>query len=102
MKTAIGKICRPSLLKGTALAGLAWVSRPLLGAAMAQEQAAGIVAASVNRAPTEPNDPDWAMASPLSVVLSPQNIVLPRLQEAFPEDPAAGGTSFMMGQQGRA
>ncbi len=145
MKIAIGKISRRSLLKGTALAGLAWFSRPLLGAAVAQEQAAGIVAASVNRAPTEPDDPSWAMASPLSVVLSPQNIVLPRLQEAgakkieiralfdsdrlslllewkdahrnedlgtvmqyrdavavqFPEDPAAGGTSFMMGQQGR-
>ena len=144
MKLALRKASRRTILKGSALAGVAWLASPFLGRARAQVPAAAIVASLVSQAPSEPEDLAWDRVSPSTVVLSPQNIVLPRLLEAgakeldvralfdsdrlslllewkdahrdedlgtvmqyrdavavqFPEDPAIGGTSFMMGQQG--
>ena len=146
MKATIGNISRRTVLKGGALLGVAWASRPLVGKVRAQTPAAAIVAELVSRTPIEPDDSMWSTASPATIALTPQNIVLPRLQEAgvteidvralfdadrvsillewkdahrdqelgtvmqyrdavaiqFPEDPAAGGTSFMMGQQANA
>ena len=147
MKLGLGKLSRRTLLKGSALAGAAWLATPLVGKpARPQAPAAAIVASITAKAPTEPDDPAWSSASSSTIALSPQNIVLPRLAEVsvteidvsalfdaerlslllvwkdahrdqdlgtvmqyrdavaiqFPENPAQGGTSFMMGQQGNA
>gem|GEM_PF-782085 len=82
MKTATKRIKRPTILQAAAVAGLGWLSRPLAGKAAVQQQAAAITARQVSRAPTAPDDPAWGTANPVSIPLSPQNLVLPRLEEA--------------------
>jgi hypothetical protein len=141
-----GKIRRRSLLTAGVAAGLMWLGRPLLGRpARAQQAAPAIIASPVSQAPTDPYDPLWARTNPALVALEPQNLVLPRLEEAgakridvralydderlafllewkdahkdtelgtvmqyrdavaiqFPENPADGPRSHMMGQRGR-
>ncbi|MFQ6030046.1 MAG: ethylbenzene dehydrogenase-related protein [Dehalococcoidia bacterium] len=81
MKSVIGNISRRHILKSTALAGLIWLTRPLSGGKV-QAQEASIIATEVSQAPREPQDSAWSAASPVKVALLPQNIVLPRLQEA--------------------
>ncbi len=73
---------RRAVLTGALIGALAWASRPLLPRLHAQETAAAITAALVDRAPTEPDDPLWARTSGASITLSPQNLVLPRIREA--------------------
>ncbi len=74
---------RRRVLVGTTLAALVWASRPFTGSAKAQQQAAPtIIATRVGKAPIDPEDPAWGQASATPVTLNPQNIVLPRIQEA--------------------
>jgi len=73
---------RRAILTGALVGALAWASRPLLPRLQAQETEAAITAALVDRAPTEPDDPLWARTSAASITLNPQNVVLPRIEEA--------------------
>ncbi len=147
MKTLERIVGRRSVLKAGAAAGLAWIAHPLFrGPARGQERVASIIAVPVGKAPTDPDDPQWSRTRAALISLDPQNIVVPRLEEAgakrvdvralydadrlsvllewkdahrdadlgtvlqyrdavaiqFPEDPAAGPTSFMMGQSNRS
>jgi hypothetical protein len=73
---------RRAVLTGALVGALAWASRPLLPRVRAQEKPAAITAALVNLAPTEPDDPLWSGRSATSISLNPQNLVVPRVQEA--------------------
>ncbi len=73
---------RRRVLLGAALASLAWASRSFSRPAKAQQGAPTIIATHVGQAPTDPEDPAWGQASATTVTLNPQNIVLPRIQEA--------------------
>ncbi|MBM3949259.1 MAG: hypothetical protein FJ312_08510 [SAR202 cluster bacterium] len=141
------KVGRRTVLKGAAIASLALLARPLARSGQVQAQATTprILAALVDKVPTDEADPSWDKARLVTIALGPQNLVVPRVQEAgakeidvravydadrvaflvrwkdahrnvdlgtvmtyrdavaiqFPQDPAAGTTSFMMGQRGR-
>ncbi len=72
-------VSRRALLTGGLAAGALLAGRGLTRAAAAQQ---GIVAASVAKAPAEPDDPAWAQAAPWTVQLLPQNVTTPRVAEA--------------------
>ena len=145
MKIMEPEMRRRTLLKGAAIAAVAWMARPTLRRAHAQQPSVAITALSVDRAPTDPDDPIWPGIVAAPIPLKPQDRVLPRLTEAgttsvdvaavydadrlsiliewrdahkdadlgtvmqyrdgvavmFPEDPAAGATSVMMGMRGK-
>ena len=61
MKVMEHRVNRRSILKGGAIAGLAWLGRPFVRGAQAQQQIADISAVAVDRIPTEPDDPEWAL-----------------------------------------
>ena len=73
---------RRAVLTGALVGALAWAARPLLPRLHAQETNAAITAVLVNRAPAEPDDPLWDQTSAASITLNPQNLVLPRIEEA--------------------
>lgn len=82
MKALGGTMGRRSVLKAGVLAGVAWIARPLYKGPARGQQAAAIVAAPVDRAPTDPDDPLWFSTEAPLISLDPQNVVVPRLKEA--------------------
>ena len=81
MKIIERTISRRSVLTGGVVAGLAYMVRPVFRSAKAQAQPA-IIAAPVGEVPAEPDDSLWAQAQSTTVILNPQNLVLPRVFEA--------------------
>lgn len=60
----------------------ALASRPFFRSVRAQELQADIVASTVSKVPVDPEDRAWNQATPATISLSPQNLVLPRINEA--------------------
>jgi hypothetical protein len=79
MATSDRSVSRRSFLAGGLAAGALLAGRGLTKASAAQP---GVVAASVAKAPAEPDDLAWAQAAPTVVSLLPQNMTVPRITEA--------------------
>ncbi|MDP6403368.1 MAG: ethylbenzene dehydrogenase-related protein, partial [SAR202 cluster bacterium] len=73
---------RRALLAGALIGAVGWVGRPLFKRLEARRRLAGIVAVSVDKAPTDPDDILWFRPPVAAVDLVPQTQVLPRLREA--------------------
>lgn len=73
-------VSRRAFLAGGMAAGALWAGGGLRQAAAAQQSS--ILAASVQKVPLEPDDAAWESAAPVTVLLNPQNMTVPRIQEA--------------------
>ncbi|MFQ5933121.1 MAG: ethylbenzene dehydrogenase-related protein [Dehalococcoidia bacterium] len=82
MKLLDRPVKRRTVLAAGAAAAATWASRPLFRSVKAEQAQGDIVASVVPRAPLGPDDPLWESVQLATISLNPQNLVLPRLQEA--------------------
>ena len=73
---------RRTILAGALVGTIGWIGRPLFRRLEARRRVAGITAAPVDRAPTDPDDILWFRPPAAAIELQPQTLVLPRLKEA--------------------